>query len=96
MSRMRFATSSAPALVEINKNQMGKIIKPLGSIDRELSKNEIIELAENHTVQIIEGEYDLLKVYIELKRYQAYLDTIINELKEEAINKAKGTGTEII
>lgn len=71
---------------------MGKIIQPLGSIDKNLSKQGIIELAEDHTVQIVEKGYDLLKVYVELKRYQLYLDHIINELKKEAIEVAKAQG----
>ncbi|MCB0640738.1 MAG: hypothetical protein KDC44_03825 [Phaeodactylibacter sp.] len=71
---------------------MSKIIKPLEAIDSELSKQEILELAEAHSLQIEEGGYDLLKVYIELKRYQLYLDKIVNDLKEAAVKQAKEQG----
>lgn len=68
---------------------MGKIIQPLGSIDRNLNKEEIIELATEHATKIKAGQYDLLKVYIELKRYQLYLGKIINDLKGAATQDAK-------
>ncbi len=68
---------------------MSKIIQPPGAIDRTLSKQEIIEFAEAHAAQVIDKGYDLLKVYVELKRYQLYLDTIIKALKTEAVEVAK-------
>ena len=71
---------------------MSKIVQSIGSLDRKSSKEDITELAKEHAKQIIEGGYDLLKVYIELKRYEVYLSTIINELKEATVDQAKETG----
>lgn len=71
---------------------MSKIIKPIGTIDRKLNKDDITELAKDHAHQIIAGGYDLLKVYVELKRYEVYLGAIIEELKEATLEKARETG----
>lgn len=67
---------------------MGKIIQQLGSLDRNFSKKDIVALAEEHAQQIIEKDYDLLKVYVELKRYETYLETIIKTMKEQTVAKA--------
>lgn len=71
---------------------MPKIIQSIGEIADHLNKQELIELAEDHVVQILEGEYDDLKVYIALKRYQLYLDTLVKELQKAALGKAKEHG----
>lgn len=58
------------------------LIKPIGSLDRTITKTAIVKLANDHAHQIIEsGNYDLLKTYVELKRYELYIKTIINKLK---------------
>lgn len=58
------------------------LIKPIGSLDRTITKTAIVRLANDHAYQIIEsGNYDLLKTYVELKRYELYIKTIINKLK---------------
>ena len=71
---------------------MGKIVKPLGSIDKTSTKQEILNLAEMHASQIVSKKYDVLKVYIELKRYQLYLGSIAKYLKDFALSKAKKEG----
>ena len=43
------------------------LVKPIGSLDRGMGKNELIELAESNARDVIEsGKYDLLKVYVEM------------------------------
>ncbi|HLU95136.1 MAG TPA: hypothetical protein VKZ54_13480 [Membranihabitans sp.] len=72
---------------------MGKIVQEVGTIDRLLNKRSIESLAEQNAREIIDsGQYDLLKVYIELKRYETYLKSLIQELKNPALNKAGETG----
>lgn len=69
---------------------MSKIVKAIGEIDRELSKQEIEELAIFDAAQITSNDhYDLLKIYIEFKRYDAYLQTLIKEIKEATIRQAE-------
>lgn len=58
------------------------LIKAIGTLDRTMTKGAIVELANDHAHQIIEGgNYDLLKTYVEMKRYELYIKTIINKLK---------------
>lgn len=65
-------------------------IKQLGKLSREISKKEIEELAKSDIAEITKNEkYDLLKTLIELKRYNVYINTLIAELKEPALEKAK-------
>jgi len=71
---------------------MGKIIQPLGSIDRTFSKQEINSLAQLHGNEIIEKGYDLLKVYVELKRYLLYLDTILKTIQPQTLSNAVNQG----
>ena len=69
---------------------MGTLVKKLGDIDRKLGKFEIIDLAITNAQTVIESsKYDLLKVYIELKRYEIYLKTIIKKIQDSAYRKAK-------
>jgi len=71
---------------------MGKIIQPLGSIDQTFSKQEIDSLAQLHGNEIIEKGYDLLTVYVELKRYLLYLDTILKTIQPQTLSKAVDKG----
>ncbi|MEM9886135.1 MAG: hypothetical protein AAF849_09600 [Bacteroidota bacterium] len=69
---------------------MSKIVKSIGEIDRVLSKEEIEELAIEDAAQITDNEsYDLLKIYIEFKRYDTYLQTLIKTLKKATIQQAR-------
>lgn len=66
------------------------IIKALGTIDKELTKKGIIELAQNDANQVItSSKFDLLKVYIELKRYENYLSEVMEQIKPLAIELAQ-------
>lgn len=66
------------------------LIQPIGTLDRTISKTAIVELANNHANQIIEGgNYDLLKTYVEMKRYELYIKTIINKLKNMSTYQAR-------
>lgn len=68
---------------------MSKIIQPLGSLDQQLDREQLAELASEHAGQILEaGHYDLLKVYAELKRYELYLSTIMDGLRDAALEQA--------
>ncbi len=72
---------------------MGKLVRQLGTIERDLEKREILALAkENGQAVIDSGKYDLLKVYIELKRYESYLKGLIQHLKKPALEKASEKG----
>lgn len=72
---------------------MGKIVKQLGTIEKHLHKQEIVELAKENAQAVIDnGNYDLLKVYVELKRYEIYLKQLIQYLKSSAFQKASKTG----
>lgn len=72
---------------------MGKLVKQLGNIDRNLHKQDIVDLARENSQAIIEsGKYDLLTVYVELKRYETYLKGLIQNLKRPALDKASETG----
>ena len=72
---------------------MGKLVRQLGSIERHLHKKDIVDLATENAQAIIDsGKYDLLKVYVELKRYETYLKGLIQHLKRPALDKATETG----
>lgn len=72
---------------------MSKIVKHIGQIDRKMSKAGIVELAKEHAAEILENDkYDLLKVYIEFKRYEVYLKTLIGEVKNETYRQAQEEG----
>ncbi len=64
------------------------IIKQLGKIPKEYSKTKIEELAKEDIQQVLlEEKYDIQKVFIELKRYEIYLNELINQLKQPVTNK---------
>ena len=68
---------------------MGKLVRQLGSIESYLHKEDILDLAKENAEAIVDsGNYDLLKVYIELKRYETYLKGLIYNLKDSAYLKA--------
>ncbi len=69
------------------------IVKPIGTLDRSIGKSQITDLAEQNAQAIIDnGKYDLLKVYVEMKRYELYLKTIMDKLKDEALKRALDLG----
>ena len=66
------------------------LIKNLGTIDRSLTKKGITEAAQNDAQQVIASpQFDLLKVYVELKRYENYLSEVIEQLKPLALESAQ-------
>lgn len=66
------------------------LIKPIGTLDRNLPKTELVRLAADHAQQIIDsGQYDLLKTYVEMKRYELYIKTIIARLKNHSVAQAQ-------
>jgi hypothetical protein len=68
-------------------------IKQLGKIPQELTKSEIEDLAKLDISEIVlSGKYDLLKTLIELKRYDVYLNKLIETLKTPALEKAIEVG----
>lgn len=74
---------------------MGEIIKNIGEIDRNLNKSEIEALAKANASKILDNEqYDLLKVFVEFKRYEVYLKTLMNSIKSKTIQQAKGVDKE--
>ena len=73
------------------------IIKPIGSLDKSLDKSQITGLATEHAQAVIDsGRFDMLKVYTELKRYELYLKTVIENTKEAALAKALEAGEKSI
>lgn len=72
---------------------MGKIVRQLGSLERNLRKKDIEALAEENARSIVDsGKYDLLRVYIELKRYETYIKSLINHLKSPTLLNALEKG----
>jgi hypothetical protein len=66
------------------------LIKPIGTLDRAMPKTGLVRLAADHAQQIIDsGQYDLLKTYVEMKRYELYIKTIINRLKNHSVAQAQ-------
>lgn len=66
------------------------LIQPIGTLDRTISKTAIVKLADDHASQIIDGgHFDLLKTYVEMKRYELYIKTIINKLKTSSTYQAR-------
>ena len=69
------------------------LIKSLGTIDRSLTKKGIIEAAQQDAQQVIASpQFDLLRAYVELKRYENYLSEIIEQLKPFALEMAQKQG----
>lgn len=65
------------------------IIKAIGTIDKTLTKKEILALAQDDVNQVISSpQFDLLKVYVELKRYEHYLSEVIEQIKPLALEAA--------
>jgi hypothetical protein len=66
------------------------LIQPIGTLDRTITKTAIVNLANDHANQIVDGgNYDLLKTYVEMKRYELYIKTIINKLKTASTYQAR-------
>ena len=54
------------------------LIQPIGTLDRTITKTAIINHANDRANQIIKGgNYDLLKTYVEMKRNELYIITIV-------------------
>ncbi len=76
-------------LTYVASHTMG-LIQPIGTLDRTITKRAIVKLANDHATQIIAGgHYDLLKTYVEMKRYELYIKTIINKLKTISTYQAR-------
>lgn len=72
---------------------MATIIKQLGELDQQYTKMGIAGLAKRHATQLVQADtYDLLAIYIELKRYETYLQSLIDSIKPPALGKAKQAG----
>ena len=66
-------------------------IKSLGKIDKTLAKSGIIDLAQSDADEVMySNDYDMLQVYIELKRYEQYLEAVIEKIKPIALQQAMG------
>ncbi|MDO8368296.1 MAG: hypothetical protein Q7T20_15960 [Saprospiraceae bacterium] len=69
------------------------LVKPIGSLERGLSKEGLVALAESDAEEVISsGQYDLLKVYVEMKRYEVYFSTVMEQIKSAALVLAQETG----
>ncbi len=69
------------------------LIKPLGALERGLNKENLLSLAAIDAQAVISSEqYDLLKVYVEMKRYEVYFSSVMDHIKAAAIVKAQETG----
>lgn len=69
------------------------IIKPIGALDRCISKEQLTELGETDGRNVVESnQYDLLKVYIEMKRYELYFKAAMDKIRDAAIVVAQETG----
>jgi len=73
------------------------IIKTLGNIEKGLKREGIITIAEADASKVIEnGKFDLLRVYTELKRYELYLKTVIDKIKDPVVEKAVESGEKVL
>ena len=71
---------------------MSEITKPIGQIAATTSKAEIVKIGKAHAAEIINGDqYDLIKSYVDVKRYELYLKTLIDEMKAETVKKIAAT-----
>ncbi|MBC7774059.1 MAG: hypothetical protein H7246_01370 [Phycisphaerae bacterium] len=69
------------------------LIKPIGSLERGISKEELVALGETDAQEVIgNDQYDLLKVYVEMKRYELYFKTVMDKIREAALVVAQETG----
>ncbi len=69
------------------------IIKPIGALERGITKDELVALGEADAQAVIDsGQYDLLKVYVEMKRYELYLKTAMDKIRDAAMVVAQETG----
>lgn len=69
------------------------LVKPIGALERSLNKEALIHLAESDAHSVISSDqYDLLKVYVEMKRYDLYFKTVLDKIREAALVKAQATG----
>lgn len=69
------------------------LIKPIGGLERGMSKENLCALAEADAQMVIDSDqYDLLKVYVEMKRYELYFKTAMEKIREAATLKAQETG----
>ncbi len=69
------------------------LVKPIGSLERGISKEDLVALGETDAQEVIEsGQYDLLKVYVEMKRYEVYFEAVMNKLRDAALVQAQETG----
>ena len=73
-----------------------QLIKRVGELNLEYSKADVVQIAEQHAHQLLDkSQYDLLYIYVELKRYETYLKTLINTVKPATLAKAKATGKQL-
>jgi hypothetical protein len=63
---------------------MSKIIKKLGELPAGLDKVGIASLATEDARLILAGQFDLVRTFIELRRYEVYLSTLIGQLQAAA------------
>ena len=69
------------------------LIKPLGTLERGLHKEDLLALAAMDAQAVISsGQYDLLKVYVEMKRYEVYFSSVLDHIKAAALVVAQETG----
>ncbi|MBL7806611.1 MAG: hypothetical protein JNN28_02285 [Saprospiraceae bacterium] len=69
------------------------IIKPIGALDRNIHKDQVSALGETDAQVVIDsGQYDLLKVYIEMKRYELYFKAAMDKIRDAAMVVAQETG----
>ena len=72
---------------------MSALVQPVGRIAHHLKKEEIIDLAEvNARASLRNQNYNPLRIYVELKRYEHYLGALINCMKPAAIREAEERG----
>ncbi len=69
---------------------MAKIIKQVGTLDQDLTKAELAELAEVDATRVLDNPaYDIVQVYTALKRYELYLKGLLETLKPAALDAVR-------
>ena len=68
---------------------MPKLIHAPGELSPHFTRAQVLELAQEHAHTIATNDrYDLMRVFVEMKRYELYFKTLLNELKTEVGQRA--------
>ena len=68
---------------------MSNLIQTIGGIDSSFDKINLTTLAERHAQQILNNDnVDVLDIYVQIKRYELYIKTLVEQLKQKSTQLA--------